>query len=407
MAESMYLLLPRDHGPARWLLVDALGNRIGQVQQGSLGDAAPQAKGRRLTAFAPGEHVTLLHADIPSKSAQKVLQAAPFMLEDRLAEDVESLHFAAAARPSGGYTIFATARERMRHWLDLLSQAGLQPYRLAPDLSGLSPETDAAVVALDGDRALVRLPDGSGFAAEAELALPLLKRRLLDTTSTLKRIVLYAPDAAGTSLASTLSGNGVEVVSRPLPDGTLPLLAAGARTQRLFNLLQGDFQMRSSFQEHWRVWRTTAVLLGVCLMLAIAQQITAYVRLKHQVAALDAQVSQLFSQAMPGSVLHPGNEDLDMKSMLARLQGGSSAGSLLPLLDALGSGLASAPSVQVIGLNYQSGSLQVQLQAPDIGSMDALKATLARQSGISVSLDSVNASGSQVTGRLILAGNPS
>src|SRR5690348_12820463 len=101
MAESLFLQLPRADGTARWLLVDALGNRIGFVQKGSLADAAAQAQGRRLTVLAPGEHVTLLFADIPSSSPQKVLQAAPFMLEDRLAEDVDTLHFAAGLRAAG------------------------------------------------------------------------------------------------------------------------------------------------------------------------------------------------------------------------------------------------------------------------------------------------------------------
>ena len=113
MAESIYLQLPRAPGPAHWLLVDALGNRIGQVQQGSLADAATQAHGRRLTAFVPGEQVSLFLADIPSRSLQKVQQAVPFLLEDKLAEDADVLHFAAGLRDTGGHLVARSEERRV------------------------------------------------------------------------------------------------------------------------------------------------------------------------------------------------------------------------------------------------------------------------------------------------------
>lgn len=404
MTESIYLLLPRADGVIRWLLVDALGNRIGFVQRGTLAEAASQAQGRRLTVLAPGEHVTLLKADIPSKNTQKVLQAAPFMLEDRLAEDVDSLHFAAALRDSGGHLISAVSRERMRHWLDLLGQASLQPMQLVPDLSALVTEPETAVVALDEGYALVRFPDGSGYTAEQGLAAQLLKRRLADVE--LKRIVLHAPEGADTAFLLSLEAGNVEVVCMPLADGVLPLLASGVRAQRPFSLLQGVFQIRSNLQEHWQAWRLAAALFAACLLLGLVQQVMSYVHLKRQAASLDAEVAQVFSQAMPGSQVQLGDELAQMESKLKELRGGGDAGSLLPLLDALGEVLTSNPSVQIIGLNFQGNNLQVQLQAADIGALDALKAALAKQNGLTVSLDSVSASGNQVTGRIVLGGSP-
>jgi len=152
------------------------------------------------------------------------------------------------------------------------------------------------------------------------------------------------------------------------------------------------------------MWRTAAMLLAACLLLLLIQQGVGYVRLKREAAALDAQVTQMLSQAMPGSHISPGTEKARMQQLLAQLQGGGSAGALLPLLDALGSAVAANPSIQVIALNYQGGSLQAQLQANDIGALDALKSSLGGQAGVTANLDSVNASGSQVTGRITLTG---
>lgn len=406
MAESIYLQLPRTAGPAHWLLVDALGNRIGHVQQGTLAEAAVQARGRRLTAFVPGEQVTLLLADIPSRSLQKVQQAAPFILEDKLSEDVEALHFAAGLRDQGNHLVAVTAQERMRRWLEEITQAGMEPVQLMADASALATPADTVAIALDGPQVLARFPDGSGFATERELALRLLGQRLTAAEGSAPlHAVIYAADADdGPGFAAALQATGTEFSHQPLADGLLPLLAAGLRQQRGLNLLQAGFQPRSDFHEHWRVWRTAAVLLSICFVLLLIQQGVNYVRLKRQATALDAQVTQMLSQAMPGSHVSPGTEKARMQQLLAQLQGGSSSGSLLPLLDALGGGLAANNSIQVIALNYQGGALQAQLQAGDIGSLDTLKSSLAGKPGISATLDSVNASGSQVTGRITLTG---
>ena len=405
MAESLYLQLPSADGPARWLVVDALGNRIGFTQQGSLTEAAAQAQGRRLAVLVPGEHVSLLNADIPSRSLQKVQQAAPFTLEDRLAEDVDSLHFAVTLRDTGPHLVAALSRSRLQRWLGLLNQAGLVAQQVVPDMCALVPQADTVVVALEAERAVVRMPDGSGFSLEQALAAALLKRRLADTPAS--RIELHGDESASAAFTAALGEVSAELITRPTSDGILPLLAEGIRTQRPLNLLQGEFQVTTGWQEHWRNWRVAAILLVACLLLGLVQQVISYVHLKREAAALDAQVVQIFNQAMPGSRLVAGAEQHEMQTLLSKLQGGNSAGSLLPLLDALGDGLSSNPSIQVTGLSYQGGSLQAQLQAGDIGALDTLKNVLAKHEGLTVNLDSVNAAGSQVTGRIVLGGSPS
>ena len=406
MAESIYLQLPRAPGPVHWLLLDAVGNRIGNVQQGSLADAAAQAHGRRLTAFVPGEQVMLFLTDIPSRNLQKVQQAAPFMLEDKLAEDVESLHFAAGLRDNGSHLVAVTGELHMKRWLEEITQAGLEPAQLMADATALAGPADAVAIALDGPYVLTRFPDGSGFTAERALALNLLSKRLTATEGKpAMRATVYAAETDdGPGFAAALSGTGAEFSQQLLKDGVLPLLAAGLRQQRGINLLQAAFQPRSDFQEHWRLWRMAAVLAAVCLLLLLIQQGVGYMRLKHEAADLDGQVTQMLSQAMPGSHVSPGTEKARMQQLLSQLQGGGNAGSLLTLLDALGSAVGANPSIQIIALNYQGGSLQAQLQAGDIASLDTLKSSL-NQTGISANLDSVNASASQVTGRITLTGN--
>jgi general secretion pathway protein L len=407
MAETAFLQLPRAGGSARWLLVDAIGNRIGGVQRGTLSEAAAQLHGRRLVALAPGEHVTLYRADIPSRNAQKVLQAAPYTLEDRLAEEVDGLHFAASERLPAGYLIAVAARTRMRDWQRMLNEAQLVPAQIIPDMTAIPPQEGELRVVLDDGFALVRYPDGSGFTAEADLAPALLHRHLLvkDAASALQRISLRGADEqARAALATALDGVAVEVAQEPTDDAALAILAAGLHGQRGLDLQQGEFKVHGSAEERWRTWRIPAVLLAACLLLGLTQEIIYYVHLKREAVSLDAQVAEVFSQAMPGSRSQPGSEQVRMQQRLTQLQGGASGTSLLPMLDALGGALAANPSVQVSLLDYRNGSLQAQLQAGNAVALDGIKTALGQQAGYSVKLDSVSVTGNQATGRLILQG---
>lgn len=407
MAESLYLQLPRAGQPVRWLLVDSLGNHIGYVRQGTLQEAAAQASGRKVTAILPAEQVTLLHVDVPTRNPQKALQAVPFMLEDKLAEDVETLHFALGERSQAGQLVAVVSRARLRACLDELTAAGIVPVKLVPDVCVVLPEADAAVAVLGDGVALARFPDGSGFGTDASLSAQLLKRRIADITPALTRIEIHGTPEEMDALDAALAETQLERVRRPMEGGMLPLLARHLGAQGGLDLLQGDFKQQNSLQEHWRQWRLATYLAAACLLLGLTQQIMSYVKLRHQAMALDAQVVQIYTQA--NGAPPPGSTDAfsAMKSRLAALQGGNSADSMLALLDALGTGLNGNTAIQITGINYQGGTLQAQLQAGDIAALDALKGTLNKQAGITANLDSVNASGSQVTARIVLNGGSS
>ncbi|MGB9430216.1 MAG: type II secretion system protein GspL [Gammaproteobacteria bacterium] len=408
MIEILFLRIPDADHPASWQVVDAFGNRMGQPRSGTLAEAAPFAAGRRLRVAVPGSEVMLLHADIPTHNVQKILQAVPFALEDRLAGDIETQHFAVGVRDTRGYPVAVIARECMQRWLRELTAAGLKPDEIVPEVQTLPVRDHTLILVADGARLLARFPDGMAIAGDATLMPMLIRRHLAGLTEDehCTHALIHADnETAEQDISQLLTGTPLEISYKSLNGGAIGLMAATAQTEPAINLLQGEFGLHNSVTEHWRRWRVAAVLLGTLALIFIVQQVVSEFSLRHEAAILQTQVTALFHQALP-DVTRVVEPQVQMQQRLKRLTGGGgSTAGLLAMLAAVGTALQSQSGVQVQGFSYHGGSLQLQIQASSIQALDNMKSALAQNSAFHVDLDSVNASAGQTTGRLTLGGS--
>ncbi len=406
MTETLLLRMPDADRPASWLVVDAFGNRMGQVQTGTLMEAAPFAAGRRLRVCVPGSAVMLLHADIPSNNAQKILQAVPFALEDRLAEDVDTLHFAVGAREAHGYPVAVVTRACMQQWLNDLAAVDLAPAELLPDVLALPVREHTLIVAPDERQMLARFPDGVAVIAETSLMPLMLERHLsvLPATENCTHALVYASDdALAPEVREVLTTRQLEIAYRPANDGAIALMATTVRDSRAINLLQGEFGPRGGTIENWRRWRSAVWLLAALCAMFVVQQAVSEFRLRHEATRLDNQVTALFHQALP-NVTHMVDPQAQMQQRLNQLTGGAAnSEGLLAMLTAVGNALQSQSSVQLQSFSYHDGSLQLQVQAGSIDALDTVKNLLAKDPAFHVDMDSVSSSAGQTTGRLTLS----
>lgn len=407
MSETLLLRMPDADRPASWLIVDAFGNRMGQVQNGSLTAAAAVASGRHLRVCVPGSNVMQLHADIPSNNAQKILQAVPYALEDKLAEDVDTLHFAVGTRDARGYPVTVVSRSQIQQWLSQLSAAGLSAAELIPDMLALPVREHTLVVVTDGRYVIVGFPDGTGFTAEASLIPFVIRRHLssLPASETCTHALVYASDKTiSPEIRDILTSLKLEIAYRPLNGGAIALMASATRSSGAINLLQGEFGQRSTTKAHWQRWRLAATLLAVLCLLFIVQQLVSEYSLRHQVANLNDQVEALFHQALP-NVTHMVDPEVQMKQRLIQLTGGGTTyAGLLTMLASLGPAMQAQNGIQLQSLSYHDGNLQLQIQAGSIDALNNLKSILVQNSSLHVEMDSLNSSSGVTTGRLTLSG---
>ena len=125
MRETFYLRLGESAESECEYGIAGSDARLLRAQRGSIEQALGRSNigGRRVVAFVPATLVRLATVKVPARQPAKVLQAVPYALEDQVAEDVESLHFAVGTRLEDGshpVAILARARNvaRQRHRRD-------------------------------------------------------------------------------------------------------------------------------------------------------------------------------------------------------------------------------------------------------------------------------------------------
>ncbi len=405
MAEWLILRVPRAaDAAASWLVTDGAGRPLAAVQNGPLASAAAAATGRRVAALVPAAEVLSLEAELPARAGARAAQLVPFALEEQLANDIESQHFAIAPVGQSGRTpVAVVARTLLDEWLTQLAAAGIAPELLCSEAALLPRLAGHTVALLDGDTLLLAAGDGSpplvlsapegGFAGAIAVALGDDARatQLLLHTSALD----WQRRSAEIEAAQPLLGS---LKAQLLGSGPLPWLAAQIQDAAPINLLQGRYVPRSALGGGWARWRTAAGLAAALLLLHAGSQLWALWHLKRATNELDAQISAIAGPqfAGAGSSIRP---RLEVKLNDSNAAGGRAG--FLPVLQSLAEALDDTPGARVQSLNFRAGELQMKVRASDAQSIDHINQSL-RAAGWRAELISGNAAGDGFEGNIEL-----
>lgn len=358
------------------------------VQHAPLETVLLKAAGHRLVVLVPTADVRLASVDVPARQAAKVLQAAPYALEDQLAEDVDTLHFALGPRQKDGrWPVAVVARAKMNEWLAPFTERGLAPDQLLPDALCLAPADEGRWNTLaEHDQVLVRNGAFSAFSCTPEDLEMLLQMADPDRKSTLRIIVPrdIAPDF--TRLAWP-----VEL----LPGFISPLeaLLQSHRPENDINLLQGRYSLKEDLERLWRPWKISAALLATWIgVSAILHGIAGWQLRKELRLQEDANV-QRFQQLFPAETRIV-DLPAQVEQQFAVLKGNKGGGGLLPLMQVLADALAAAPGLTLQSVQYREGALYAALSGSNLQSLETLRAWFAQPRPASLDVQSAN-SGSE------------
>ena len=172
MSETLILRLgqtPED--PVKWAL---MANNV--IQKADIADTisdlaavVQSIAARQVIAVLPGEQAAMRSISAPPKASAKFRAAATYLLEDELAEGLDSLHLAVVRRDNGAGTVLALKKALMDDWIEAFEQAGLSPDIITADYALLPLDCGRAVLLLEPTR-IVGAAGMQGFAAERPLA---------------------------------------------------------------------------------------------------------------------------------------------------------------------------------------------------------------------------------------------
>lgn len=391
MSERLIIRLGDDPAHGWWFALDSQGNRVGTPGEGPLTQAAELAERRQVIVLVPGEEVSLHSARVPTRNAQKAMQALPFALEDKLADDIDTLHFAPGRRDGDMLETAVVRRERMDNWLDMLRQAGLAPDALLPDFMALPApdEADHWIAARDADRYLVHQSGARGFALSDSL-LPVALRDAAPAT-----VSLYHAGAADLA-AEPFRQRGIEIQDA---GELLTGFTRGLAGTPALNLLQGAYQPRRDQQIAWRRWRWPAVAAGLWLILGLGAWVSTYIGLRLEHQRLQTQIAETMHEAFPGSTVTADPRG-QMESRLKGLKQQGGDGGFLDMFAAVGSAAAKQQGLSLQAISYRDGHLDISVNADTVQTLDALKTALNNSGRWHAEVQAANNKGDHVEGRL-------
>ena len=411
MAETLVIRLrAAPEAPASWLIVDANGARSGPARSGTVADALPLAGGRRVLLLVPGSEVALAEPELPLRGGARVAQAVPFALEEHLASDVDALHFAIGSRADSamGTPVAAVARGLMDRWSGTCLEAGLAPQAAYADSAVVPTMATGCTLLLDESALYVRRADAMPFVLDAEplaTALDIALGTPADEGMPGEHVTFFVSPGeyeANRDLVEGLRARTASLQVKLMTEGALPVLAAQAVGANAVNLLQGAYAPRRYVSGGLQRWRLPAALAAACLLAFLAVQALSLWKLSRAEKRLDAQITEVFQQALPGQpVVDP------RAQMQGVLGGGSAQGALLPALSVLAQALAGAPAGggKLEAINLRGDALDLRLVAPTVEALDGIKQAMARN-GIDAELTSATPRGDVVEGRLQLKLGP-
>ncbi len=389
---GLILIRPSVSGEWTWV---ASADGPNAVKRGNPLDAARRAQGQRVILLVPGADISLMRADVPTRSRRTAVAAIPWALEDRLIDEIENLHFAVGARtPDGRWPVAVIARPIIDGLLAQCAEVGLEPHVVLPEPLALPvPGDNTWVVLEEAGQFTVRTGDDDGFACEPEMLSIVLGG--IDPPD---RLVRHQTAEAPAEVWPE-SFHAVVRQSERM-DCPQPLAALSEGWSPRINLLQGPYAPGSRYREHLRRWLLPAGLAACVAALALVHATVEHVSLLAREAQLREQMERIYREAFPEAqrIVDPRAQ---MEGRIAELQGPAGGAGFLKVAGRIAEPLTGREDVRLTELQWREGTLDLTLRTDRLELLDRVQQEL-QQSGFTTELRDVERNENRVTGRLRL-----
>jgi general secretion pathway protein L len=362
-----------------------------------LQEHAPAWSGFRIVSSLPGGLFAQRALTLPFGDRKRIEKALPFEVEDGLPfplEDVVLGHLMlSGGGKASGTNVLALLlpREAMRQHLDLLAQAGIDPYSVVPSFAGLAALS--AMMPSAGERLLVAgtdlcfAKDGTvlalrsyGSAASGGLRHVLRSFEGEQKTGP-EKVVVLAGDGQAESLLTDL-GFAVEAVTPEL-GGRQPAdpLSLGIALSADANLRTGEFAPRRADEGARRKRRSLIIAVSIAAVLFAVNVSVKYAVVESSYGKLDRQIRDIYRKTFPDA-RQTGDPVREMRDKLAearkRFGALGTGGSALDVMKTVTDDIPKEIRVSFQDFLLEGDRLRLQGEAPSFEAVDTVKAALQK-----------------------------
>ena len=371
----------------RWLDEDGVLERLAEAV----------ARQRLAPCFAaPGADVRLLRLQLTPEEKKHIGRSLPFMLEERVAADIEQLHFASAPLDKLELAVALCSTDKMRAWQAQLADVpGIRQWIPEPLL--LPWQVGEWCIVLDGGDAIVRYDRCGGFSVERTL-LPSMLAGLLASGTQPGAIVFYGREQAADI---ALLPPSLQAQAQWRRGNLYSALLLGESPRSALNLLQGEFAVRLPVARWWREWRAVAAVFALAFGLQLVATYADYLKLSRENLALRAAVESSYRKAYPrGAVV---DAETQLRRQLASLRGSGEASGFVQLVERVGAAIAGNNGTAIDAINYnfssRGGEMRMNIVAADFEAVERVRSDI-NKAGLEAVMESSSAQGDKVRARL-------
>jgi general secretion pathway protein L len=386
---SEYLLVRLSKQPGTkvfWWIVDSeLESELEEVnsvrQQGELpswhdvGELAEFAEQRPVFLLLCSADIVLKEITLPAGGQRQIEKMLPYLVEDDLAQDADSLHFTVLSRQDSQVYAAAVDRAWLTNILEQFDEAGMRVDKVLPDVLALplTSEADMSAVQL-GDEWLIRQGRYHGVCIE-NAWMPLFSQSEWGEGGQGASVIAY-------SVKPESEKNNFQTWTEQVTDSIAMLLYRGV-LENPSTLLSGPFQKSSSWLKSWKVWRKTLVSLLIMLVLLLISQMVEISRMTQEAEKLRNESEHIFKTIFPERRRIPtiGYLKRQMTDEVERVAAGGLNEGALALLTALSETIGDMQEIQLQNIHYdaQREDIRIDVQGKNFESFELTREKLAQR----------------------------
>jgi type II secretion system protein L len=301
--------------------------------------------------WVPSECVAVHTIDAPSAPRRKWEELIPWILEDRLLQPIEEMHFVVCGQTSEGQLqVLVVSQSEMQNWQRIAKNSGVTAKSMFPDYMVLPYEAQRISIGWRDGICLVRYGVIDGFAASPDMAWPLIQS-LLDDNSDLK-ISLSIPNDTSVpeSIAehSDINDSELDWQFSPLPSQC--------------NLLTGELKPSIATATLFK-WLPTAGLAVLTLLLSAMYLQVASANVLGQISLVENRLTQSYTRLFRGKRPAASDVKVEAEKKLSDLMSQRISLNAEPVASLMAvEKLMTGCGCQLKGLQYEQEALVIQVQ---------------------------------------------